>query len=261
MIHSSDCMLVDWKGDVLITDPPYSAHVHANAVSQSIGGGVRQRDLGFVSLSDELRLWTSKLAARIPRWSVIFSDIEGSHLWHRDLVVSGATYIRTIPWVRWSIPQLSGDRPPSGCELIILAYGQGKGRKHWSGPGNLTHFAHTCLRGDGKHRTEKPLDLMLDLVSWFSDPGEIVIDPFSGSGTTGLAAKILGREFVGAEMDELWASRAQARIDCDTLSERDQGRYDKWKDSQVAFNTDKAKRDANTAKSRAKLEAKKLNGQ
>lgn len=258
MIYNSDCQLVDWsEGHVLCCDPPYSAHVHNNATSQSIGGGTRKRDLGFAHLSPELRLWTAQLAAKMPRWSVIFSDIEGSHLWREDLIASGATYIRTIPWVRWSIPQLSGDRPPSGCELIILAYGTNKGRKSWNGPGNLTHFAHTCMRGANKHLTEKPLDLMLDLVDWFSDPGETVIDPFAGSGTTGKAAQLLGRKFIGSELDPKWAEFANARCSTDILSARDTDRYAKWKDSQLVLAVENERRDANTAKSRLKLEAKR----
>jgi len=41
--------------DVMIVDPPYRAHVHKSAVSQSVGGGSRSRDLGFESLSVALR--------------------------------------------------------------------------------------------------------------------------------------------------------------------------------------------------------------
>lgn len=218
---------------------------------------MRERDLGFAHLTPSLRRWTCQLAAKVERWSVIFTDMESATWWRLGLVAAGATYIRTLPWVRWSQPQLSGDRPSTGCELLVVAYGKGKGRKHWNGSGSLTHFANTCLRGDGKHRCEKPLDLMLDLVEWFSDPGEMVIDPFAGSGTTGLAARLTGREFMGAEMDPEWAAKATSRIETSVLSERDQTRYDKWLASREVFMVDKAKRDANTLKSRLKLEAKK----
>ncbi len=245
---------------MLITDPPYSAHVHKNATSQSVGGGARHRDLAFDCLSPELRLWVAQLAAKVARWSVIFSDIEGAHLWREDLAKAGATYIRTIPWVRWSMPQLSGDRPPQGCELLILAHGKSKGRKHWNGPGSLTHLAHTCLRGEGKHKCEKPLDMMLDLVSWFSDAGETVLDPLCGSGTTGAAAIALGRKFHGAELDPKWSAYAGERVwgarKRIFTAERDHDRYAKWVASQEVFVAEKAKRDANTAKVRARLEAK-----
>lgn len=131
------------------------------------------------------------------------------------------------------MPQLSGDRPPTGCEFVSVFHGAAKGKKHWNGPGNLTHLAHKCLRGEGKHKAEKPLDLMLDLVDWFSDPGELVIDPFVGSGTTALACKLLGRDFAGTEVDAEWAARARARVAAPKLSARDEERYRRWSESRV----------------------------
>src|SRR5262249_9744370 len=96
-----------------------------------------------------------------------------------------------------------------------------------------------CLRGDGKHKAEKPLDLMLDLVSYFTDPGEFVIDPFGGSGTTALACALLDRGCVLLEGcpanagDELrvhtayWAEFARRRL-VGELSPRDLERVSRW---------------------------------
>lgn len=224
--------------DVMFADPPYSAHVHANAVSQSEKRGARKRDLGFDHLSDELRTHVAMLAAGVRRWSVICSDVEGLADWRTACTTCGATYVRPIPWVRWSMPQLSGDRPPSGCEFATVFYGTTKGKKSWNGPGNLTHLAHKCLRGEGKHRAEKPLDQALDLVSWFSEPGERVLDPCTGSGTVGLACKLLGRDYVGYELDPKWAAHAHDRIERGwNLSARDRERYERWLQSVEARKT------------------------
>lgn len=251
LLHG-DCRMFESElvGDVMITDPPYSAHVHKNATSQSKGRGTRKRDLGFEHLSQDLMWYTCDLAAAVKRWSVIFTDVESVGDWIRCLDNAGAKYIRCVPWVRWSMPQLSGDRPPQGHEMIVLAYGKSTGRKHWNGPGNLTHFAHTCLRGDGKHKAEKPLDLMLDLVNWFSDEGETVIDPFAGSGTTGLAAKMLGRNFIGSELDSTWHAKATNRLVA-PLSKRDADRYDRWIHAQTQIQADKERMKKHTAKVRA----------
>lgn len=233
--------------DCMITDPPYSDHVHASAVSQSKKRGARKREFGFEALTQEDRLAIASWAKQVSRWSVVYSDIESTHLL-RSSCSGLATYIRTVPWIRWSMPQLSGDRPPQGREDLlifhapmgegpdpvsdlVLYYGQQKGRKAWNGPGNLTHLAHKCLRGEGKHRAEKPLDQALDLVSWFSDPGETVFDPFMGAGTFGLACRILGRGYVGVEKDPEWHAKATARIMSDTLSDRDHERHGRWLES------------------------------
>jgi site-specific DNA-methyltransferase (adenine-specific) len=212
--------------DKMITDPPYSAHVHAAATSQSKGRGTRKRDLGFASLSRRLRLRTAFYASRVRSWSLVYSDVEDSSWLRLAVQARGIEYIRTIPWVRWSMPQLTGDRPPQGFEHLLVFHP--KGAKQWNGPGQLTHLNHLALRGEGKHKCEKPLDQCLDLVSWFTQPGERVFDPFAGSGAIGLACRILGRDYLGLENDEKWQPRAHARITASGLSERDTERLQRW---------------------------------
>jgi hypothetical protein len=252
--------------DTLIVDPPYSVHVHANATSVGAHDGrdVRKRDLGFAALTPELRACIALAARSVRRWSAIFSDVESTHTW-REACAAGewpplapdldeqtpenmaayhdaraaydrkarasAEYIRTVPWIRWSQPQLSGDRPCTGAEMVSVFHRAGARnkpvKKRWNGPGSMTHLSRRALRGADKHPTEKPLDLMLDLVSWFSDPGETVIDLCAGRGTTALACRLLGRECVAIEYDADEAERATVRI-ASALSERDAARAAEW---------------------------------
>ncbi len=246
----------DINFDVMLTDPPYRRKVHRNAVSMS-SRGVKTRNLGFDHLSAELRRYTARLAARAKRWSCIYSDVESLAWWRISLQAAGAQYIRTVPWIRWSMPQLSGDRPPTGFEPITIAYGSQGGRKSWNGPGNLTHFAHTALRGEGKHKTEKPLDQMLDLVAWFSQEGETVLDPYAGRGTTALACKILGRSFIGYEIDAEECDKANERLFAPGLSERDLERFLRWVGSVPVQEKEKARMQGRTSSVRAKMEAAK----
>ncbi|WP_020181266.1 site-specific DNA-methyltransferase [Methylopila sp. M107] len=72
------------------------------------------------------------------------------------------------------------------------------------------------LKGDdGKkvHPTQKPEALLARVLLSASKPGDVILDPFFGSGTTGAVAKRLGRHFVGVERDRDYAAAAQARID------------------------------------------------
>lgn len=62
------------------------------------------------------------------------------------------------------------------------------------------------------HPTVKPIALMRYLVRLITPPGGIVLDPFTGSGTTGMAAVLEGRDFLGVELDEDYAKIAEARI-------------------------------------------------
>src|SRR4029079_7821116 len=71
------------------------------------------------------------------------------------------------------------------------------------------------LKGrDGKklHTTQKPEALLARAILSASRPGDLVIDPFSGTGTTGAAAKRLGRAFIGIERDPAYAAAAEARL-------------------------------------------------
>ena len=71
------------------------------------------------------------------------------------------------------------------------------------------------LKGrDGKklHPTQKPEALLARVILSSSRPGDLVLDPFSGTGTTGAAAKRLGRQFIGIERDSAYAAAAEARI-------------------------------------------------
>lgn len=63
------------------------------------------------------------------------------------------------------------------------------------------------------HPTEKPVALMSRLITASSNEGDTILDPFMGSGTTGVAAKNLGRSFIGIELDETYFNIAKDRID------------------------------------------------
>lgn len=247
--------------DCMIVDPPYSPRVHTKAISAGTGGaGVRKRDLGFGHLTPELVLRIAEYSAQVRRWSVVFTDVESVGTWIAAMRGCGTEYIRSVPWVRWSQPQMSGDRPPTGAEMICVFHrGAGvtrKGepkpvRKHWNGPGNRiayrsedpeplarAEYDAKSLRGRDKYSCEKPLDLMLSLVSDYSDPGELVFDPCAGMGTTCLAARLLGREAFGLERLADVAERAWERVRNAEdpvpegrgagLSERDEERAVRW---------------------------------
>jgi len=71
-------------------------------------------------------------------------------------------------------------------------------------------FVHSIDKG--LHPTQKSLKLMENLLKIHTNPGDVVLDPFMGSGTTGLACKNLAREFIGIELDEKYFNIASERI-------------------------------------------------
>jgi len=62
------------------------------------------------------------------------------------------------------------------------------------------------------HKSQKPISLIKELVTKFSNPGDTIFDPFMGSGTTGVACVQTGRNFIGIEIDEGYFKIAEKRI-------------------------------------------------
>jgi len=69
------------------------------------------------------------------------------------------------------------------------------------------------------HPTQKPLSLSMRIVEHFSNPGELVVVPFVGSGTECVAAKVLGRHFIGAELNPGYVAIAKCRLSAVTFDE------------------------------------------
>jgi site-specific DNA-methyltransferase (adenine-specific) len=91
------------------------------------------------------------------------------------------------------------------------------GRSTWNGGGKhgvFTHMtsSHENVNGAQVHQTVKPIKLMSELVSLFTDEGEAILDPFMGSGTTLRAAKDLGRKAIGIEIEERYCEIAAKRM-------------------------------------------------
>ena len=209
-----------------ITDPPYSAHVHK---SVRRGGSVHAPDvttggpkrpvissstvLGFEHLTAGTRRGVANSLARIvQRWSMAFSDEDSMHLWRRSFQAAGLERVRSMFWIRrGGAPQFTGDRPATAVEAITLVHPPG--RKRWNGGGKHALYDHPIVPGgpDRLHTTQKPLPLMLELVADFTDEGDVVLDPFAGSGTTGVACLRLNRRAILIE---------QSPEKCDLIRDR-----------------------------------------
>lgn len=207
--------------DVQITDPPFSDNVHDNAMSSHTlaSGGPASRDIGYAAITPADRAAIARIAACVPRWTVVHSDLESTHLWRDAMAAAGVEYIRQVDWIRWVQPQQSGDRPCQGCEAVLHFHSQTIGArggvkpkaKHWNGSGGWTHYDNRGIRGHDKRQGQKPIGLLLTLVSSFSDPGECVYDGRAGAGTTALACRLLGRDSVCYEKEAEWAAFAADR--------------------------------------------------
>ena len=219
IVHLGDCLgpeglasLPDKSVDHVITDPPYEAEAHTLGRRRGkAGGGAEESPLDFPAITQEQRQAVAVALARVARrWVVVFCQAEAVAAWKAALEAGGGSYRRPMVWVKpGAAPQFTGDRPGMGYESMVAAHAPGRSR--WNGGGKHGVYIYPPC-GDGLHMTQKPLELMLSLVRDFTDPGELICDPFAGSGTTGVACKCLGRRFIGWERDPKYHAIAERRI-------------------------------------------------
>jgi len=235
-LNHGDCLeglrtLADKSVDVTITDPPYEAEVHGAGRRVRDPGGAKgaskyrkcvDAPLPFAAISEGLRGGVALEIARVTkRWTLVFCQVEASQRWAQALIAGGLDYVRTMVWIKPDgQPQFTGDRPGIGYESIVVAHA--KGRKRWNGGGRLgvLEFCKNVTHEKSPHPTTKPLPLMRELVSLFTDTGELVLDPFAGSGSTLVACKQLGRRAIGWELDRNYFEIAQRRINGDEAKPR-----------------------------------------
>jgi hypothetical protein len=219
-LYHGDCreILALMSGvDHVITDPPFEAEAHTQQRRVKRGGGVMELEpLEFPPITAWERAYASSAFHSLARrWVLVFCQVEGAPLWRASCETVGLIYKRTCLWVkRDGMPQYSGDRPGMGYETFVAMHKPGASR--WNGGGK--HGVYDVPKGaDGAlgknpHPTQKPEALLLQLVADFTNEGETILDAYSGSGTTLVAAKRLGRKAIGIEMNERFCEVAANRL-------------------------------------------------
>ena len=197
--------------DHVITDPPFSENTHKNAMTNKgpkedgydrqlhdgkyVQGGAKLIDFNSMD-SDEFQLFVRMALRMTSRWIVMTCDHK-----HAYSLFDWPEFIRLGAWVkRAPMPQISGDRPASGHESVPILHNEGK--KRWNKGGHPAIWWHQPMKRKTAMPTQKPIKLLNDFVADFTDKDELILDPFMGSGTTGVAALSQGRKFIGIEKRE-----------------------------------------------------------
>jgi site-specific DNA-methyltransferase (adenine-specific) len=199
------------KVDAVITDPPYGdRETHAGHLGNVIlkNGEPARQALGFEGISESQMVEMAQQWVNIAsRWVVFTSEWK-----FMTALDSAGLLVRFGIWRKPDgAPQFTGDRPGTGWEGIAICHRPG--RKRWNGGGK--HAFYNWPKGSNKsgHPTGKPIGLFSEFVQEYTDTGETILDPFMGSGTTGVAAIQMGRKFIGIEREPKYFDIACKRIE------------------------------------------------
>ena len=182
------------KVDAVITDPPYG-------IGEAAGKNASRNNLAVAKDYGDDR-WDDKPISRDMLQLVI-----NAGQW---VIVFGGNYYAVPPascWLVWD--KENGDNDFADCELAWTNLPKAVRRIRYMWNGMLR--ANKEARGD--HPTQKPIGVMKWAISHVPAPAATILDPFMGSGTTGVACANLGRKFIGIEIEPKYFDIACERID------------------------------------------------
>ena len=182
------------KVDAVVTDPPYGIGEAAGA-NKSRSKLAVAKDYGDDAWDNEpIAPETLAMVRAAARWQVIF----------------GGNYYECPPakcWLVWD--KQNGASDFADCELAWTNLPKAVRLIQYRWAGMLR--ANNEPRGD--HPTQKPIGVMRWCIGHLPEPNETILDPFMGSGTTGVAAVQMGRKFIGIERERRYFDIACERIE------------------------------------------------
>lgn len=216
--------LPDGSVDAVIADPPYSSggSFRGDRTGMSARGKYVQSDAqhDLQDFSGDNRdqrayaywtaLWLSEaLRATKPGGiCMVWTDWRQLPTTTDALQAGGWVWRGVVPWSK-PAPRPQMGRFSSACEYVV--WGSAGPMGAGFDIGCLPGFYHAKSPRDREHITQKPLEVMRGLVK-ICPEGGVVLDPFAGSGTTGVAAVAEGRRFIGFEMSAHYADIATHRL-------------------------------------------------
>ena len=238
-----DCIeilsVLDFQFDMIFADPPYFLSNGGFSVQSgkqvSVNKGDWDKSQGFEKDNDFNRQWISLCRDKLKKDGTIWISGTYHNIFSAAQMLNELNFriLNVITWAKTNPPpNLSCRFFTHSTEFIIWARKEKKTphyfnydlmksinggtqmRDVWSLPA-IAKWEKSC----GKHPTQKPLPLLGRIILASTKENAWILDPFSGSATTGIAANILGRRYLGLEQSSVFLELSkQRRIELDDIS-------------------------------------------
>ncbi|MBS6151884.1 MAG: site-specific DNA-methyltransferase [Campylobacter gracilis] len=209
-IYNTDCLefmhsMPDSCVDLVVTDPPYEIHTK--------GGGLGKRPiyengaLGKISQGFDAEAALEQIARICKKINIFIFCSTKQKPRIMNWGYERGCNIAELAWYKPNAAPFTNNTFKSDLENIIYIREKGVKIK-----GISRLFTHNCGKSKYGHPTEKPLEIIEKLILTASNEGDLVFDPFMGSGTTAAACKELNRNFIGCEIESKYCEIAEKRL-------------------------------------------------
>lgn len=222
-LFNEDCLnifkqLEDESIDLIITDPPYRVSAKGNTGNM---GGYWKTDIakkGYIFKNNNI-----SCKEYLPEFYRVLKNQTHCYIMCNNInlleiisegIKNGFHFVKCLIWEKGN--KICGRYYMNCFEYIIFFRKGGERPINNCGSPDILKVPIKKLKDDsGKnlHDTEKPVELMKILIENSSNKNELVLDPFMGIGTSGIACKELDRNFIGIEIDKKYFDIAEQRID------------------------------------------------
>lgn len=217
-LHHGDCLevmrgIASGSVDLILTDPPY------RTISGGTSSELAQRHSTSILAKNDGKIFEHndiEIRSYMPEFYRLLKD--GSHCYVMTNNINLRELLNVADEVGFGLHNLLAWRK-NNCtanrwymkEAEWVCFFYKRPAKRINNAGSKQIFEWDNIR-DRLHPTQKPVELMLHYIENSTNPGQIVLEPFMGSGTTGVAAIQSGRRFIGIERDPEYFAICQKRI-------------------------------------------------
>lgn len=206
--------------DLVLTDPPYDNDNHGGGRTELAQRQlVKDLHIDFMSNSFDCKSILPELVrvCRIPNIIMFCSNKQVSTI--MGFFERIGLSVTLLIWQKTNPIPLCNGKYISDLEYIVYAHGKGATFNNdcpfeWK---KKLYSSPVVPKENRLHPAQKPIALLKRYIQLHANENEVVFDPFMGSGSTGVAAKALERNFVGIELDENYFRIAKERIESDEV--------------------------------------------